>query len=100
VYGLAGIEASSGKDVAGIIQEKLSGTVLAVPVQESRYLPDRRNLNRSFPGSKRGSSAVVPPQLGQKPRPLQEKATKRSVPQPVHRNRANPCASTPQRTNR
>jgi len=42
----------------------LSGTVLAVPVinvfglvQESRYLPDRRDLNRSFPGSKRGSSA-------------------------------------------
>ena len=31
-----------------------------------------------------------PPQLGQKPRPLQENATNRSVPQPVHRNRANP----------
>lgn len=43
---------------------KLSGTVLAVPVinvlgvlKESRYLPDRRDLNRCFPGSKRGSSA-------------------------------------------
>lgn len=43
---------------------ELSGTVLAVPavnvfglVQESRYLPDRRDLNRCFPGSKRGSSA-------------------------------------------
>ena len=43
---------------------KLAGTVLAVPavnvlglVQESRYLPDRRDLNRCFPGSKRGSSA-------------------------------------------
>ena len=42
----------------------LSGTVLAVPVinvlgviQESRYLPDRRDLNRCFPGSKRGSAA-------------------------------------------
>lgn len=42
----------------------LSGTVLAVPtvnvfglVQASRYLPDRRDLNRCFPGSKRGSSA-------------------------------------------
>jgi uncharacterized protein len=40
----------------------LSGTVLAVPVvngfgliQGSRYLPDRRDLNRCFPGSKRGS---------------------------------------------
>jgi predicted deacylase len=44
--------------------KQLSGTVLAVPavnvfglVQESRYLPDRRDLNRCFPGSKRGSSA-------------------------------------------
>lgn len=44
--------------------DDLSGTILAVPVvnvfgliQESRYLPDRRDLNRSFPGSKRGSTA-------------------------------------------
>ncbi|MDH3725999.1 MAG: succinylglutamate desuccinylase/aspartoacylase family protein [Myxococcales bacterium] len=44
---------------------RLSGTILAVPVvnmhgliQESRYLPDRRDLNRCFPGSKRGSSAA------------------------------------------
>lgn len=44
---------------------RLSGTVLAVPtvnvfglVQSSRYLPDRRDLNRCFPGSKRGSSAA------------------------------------------
>ncbi len=43
---------------------KMSGTVVAVPVvnvfgfvAESRYLPDRRDLNRSFPGSKRGSLA-------------------------------------------
>lgn len=42
----------------------LSGTVLAVPIvnifgllQESRYLPDRRDLNRCFPGARRGSSA-------------------------------------------
>ncbi|MEL7034847.1 MAG: succinylglutamate desuccinylase/aspartoacylase family protein [Cyanobacteria bacterium J06592_8] len=40
----------------------LRGTVIAVPivnvfgfVDQSRYLPDRRDLNRSFPGSKRGS---------------------------------------------
>jgi predicted deacylase len=40
----------------------LSGTVLAVPVVNgfglihgSRYLPDRRDLNRCFPGSKSGS---------------------------------------------
>lgn len=40
------------------------GTLLCVPVvnvfgfiEQSRYLPDRRDLNRSFPGSKRGSMA-------------------------------------------
>lgn len=44
---------------------KLAGTVIAVPivnvfgfVAESRYLPDRRDLNRSFPGSARGSLAA------------------------------------------
>jgi hypothetical protein len=40
----------------------LRGTLLAVPVvnvygfvRKSRYLPDRRDLNRSFPGSEKGS---------------------------------------------
>lgn len=44
--------------------KRLSGTLLAVPVvnvygfvQQSRYLPDRRDLNRSFPGSVKGSMA-------------------------------------------
>lgn len=43
----------------------LKGTLLLVPVvnvfgllQHSRYLPDRRDLNRSFPGSERGSLAA------------------------------------------
>ncbi len=42
----------------------LAGTVIAAPVVNvfgfitgSRYLPDRRDLNRSFPGSRRGSLA-------------------------------------------
>ena len=42
--------------------QEIVGTLIAVPVvnvfgfvQESRYLPDRRDLNRSFPGSSRGS---------------------------------------------
>lgn len=42
----------------------LSGTLLAVPIVNSpgfingdRYLPDRRDLNRSFPGTSRGSMA-------------------------------------------
>lgn len=44
---------------------ELAGTVVAVPVvnvfgfvSENRYLPDRRDLNRSFPGSPRGSLAA------------------------------------------
>ena len=44
--------------------EKLSGTVVGVPIvnlqgfrRSSRYLPDRRDLNRFFPGNPRGSSA-------------------------------------------
>lgn len=43
---------------------RLHGTLLAVPVvnvhgflDQSRYLPDRRDLNRSFPGSAKGSVA-------------------------------------------
>jgi predicted deacylase len=42
--------------------QRLRGTLLAVPVvnvygfiQQSRYLPDRRDLNRFFPGSEKGS---------------------------------------------
>ncbi|STO98621.1 succinylglutamate desuccinylase/aspartoacylase family protein [Grimontia hollisae] len=42
----------------------LKGTVIAIPVvnvfgfiHKSRYLPDRRDLNRCFPGSERGSIA-------------------------------------------
>lgn len=44
--------------------EKLQGTLVLVPVvnlfgfiHQSRYLPDRRDLNRCFPGSKYGSIA-------------------------------------------
>lgn len=47
-----------------IDERRLSGTLIAVPVvnvfgfvAESRYLPDRRDLNRSFPGSARGPLA-------------------------------------------
>lgn len=43
---------------------RLKGTLLAIPfvnpfgvIQRSRYLPDRRDLNRSFPGSPSGSLA-------------------------------------------
>jgi predicted deacylase len=44
---------------------RLRGTLLAVPIvnpygvlDQSRYLPDRRDLNRSFPGSDKGSLAA------------------------------------------
>lgn len=43
---------------------RLRGTLIVVPMvnvygvlSQSRYLPDRRDLNRSFPGSKKGSLA-------------------------------------------
>ena len=43
----------------------IRGTLLAVPIvnvhgflDQSRYLPDRRDLNRSFPGSRKGSVAA------------------------------------------
>ena len=44
--------------------QKLRGTIIAVSIvnvfgfiEQSRYLPDRRDLNRSFPGSESGSLA-------------------------------------------
>ena len=45
--------------------KRMSGTLVAVPIvnvlgfiDRSRYLPDRRDLNRSFPGSEGGSLAA------------------------------------------
>jgi len=45
--------------------ESLNGTVIGVPIvnlpgfhRSSRYLPDRRDLNRFFPGNPQGSSAA------------------------------------------
>nr|WP_119261020.1 succinylglutamate desuccinylase/aspartoacylase family protein [cyanobacterium endosymbiont of Rhopalodia gibberula] len=50
--------------VENVEPKLLSGTLIAVPIVnvfgligQSRYLPDRRDLNRSFPGSKNGSLA-------------------------------------------
>jgi uncharacterized protein len=44
--------------------KRLKGTLIAIPIvnvygiiHHSRYLPDRRDLNRSFPGSKKGALA-------------------------------------------
>jgi predicted deacylase len=49
----------------GLSPDTLRGTLFAVPivnvfgfVHQSRYLPDRRDLNRSFPGSDSGSMAA------------------------------------------
>ncbi len=48
-----------------VFATKLNGLLLAAPIvnvfgfiNQSRYLPDRRDLNRSFPGSRRGSLAA------------------------------------------
>ena len=50
--------------LAGIDPKTLNGTLIAVPIVNvhgfmagDRYLPDRRDLNRSFPGTARGSLA-------------------------------------------
>lgn len=47
------------------VLSRIRGTIIAVPIvnvygviDRSRYLPDRRDLNRSFPGSDRGSLAA------------------------------------------
>jgi uncharacterized protein len=52
--------------VAHAALKDLAGTLLAVPIvnafgfiSQSRYMPDRRDLNRSFPGSDKGSLASV-----------------------------------------
>jgi uncharacterized protein len=52
------------KVVEGLTPRRISGMVIAVPVanlhgfrRSSRYLPDRRDLNRFFPGTPSGSSA-------------------------------------------
>ena len=46
------------------VLRRLRGALIAVPVvnvfgfiSRSRYLPDRRDLNRSFPGSEKGSGS-------------------------------------------
>lgn len=51
--------------LAELEPRRLRGTFIAVPIvnvfgflAQSRYLPDRRDLNRSFPGSPRGSLAA------------------------------------------
>ena len=47
------------------VMNRLKGTLIAVPmvnvyglIHQSRYLPDRRDLNRSFPGTVKGSLAA------------------------------------------
>jgi predicted deacylase len=58
-----------GDEINGVLRvpglRHLRGTLIAVPVvnvygfvRQSRYLPDRRDLNRTFPGSETGSLAA------------------------------------------
>lgn len=51
--------------INAVSPKRLAGTLLCVPivnaygfVQHQRYLPDRRDLNRCFPGSEKGSLAA------------------------------------------
>lgn len=64
-----GDELNGVEVIRRLLQEKalkrLSGILIAIPVvnvhgllHHSRYLPDRRDLNRSFPGSDKGSLAA------------------------------------------
>jgi predicted deacylase len=53
------------RSLAAISPRELAGTIVAVPIVNvhgflngDRYLPDRRDLNRSFPGSAHGSLAA------------------------------------------
>lgn len=66
--GIHGDEVNGVEVVRGIMRmldaKSLRGALIAVPIanplgflMRSRYLPDRRDLNRSFPGSPRGSPA-------------------------------------------
>ena len=63
-----GDELNGVEIIRRVMQQKalrrIRGTLIAVPVvnvhgflNQSRYLPDRRDLNRSFPGSSKGSIA-------------------------------------------
>jgi predicted deacylase len=67
--GIHGDEINGVEIVRRLLRQKslarMRGTLIAVPVvnvfgfiQQTRYLPDRRDLNRSFPGSERGSLAA------------------------------------------
>lgn len=67
--GVHGDEINGVEIVRRLLRQKalsrMRGTLIAVPVvnvfgfiQQMRYLPDRRDLNRSFPGSERGSLAA------------------------------------------
>lgn len=51
--------------IEAVDPDTLGGVLIAVPIvnvfgfiEQSRYLPDRRDLNRSFPGTSRGSLAA------------------------------------------
>ncbi|MDA1188058.1 MAG: succinylglutamate desuccinylase/aspartoacylase family protein [Chloroflexi bacterium] len=67
--GIHGDEVSGVEIIRQVLSQvdarKLRGSIVAVPIvnifgfiQQSRYLPDRRDLNRSFPGSPEGSLAA------------------------------------------
>ncbi len=74
--GIHGDEINGVEIVRRVLRSKsinsLRGTLIAVPVvnvfgflQQTRYLPDRRDLNRCFPGSEKGSLGGVLPRCSE-----------------------------------
>ncbi len=72
--------------------DQLDGDAHAAAIDANTAFDQVRDTKLSCDGWAIG---VAKPILGQNPRPLHEKGTKRSSPQPAHRNRAKPFASTP-----
>jgi hypothetical protein len=85
--GLSALDLNDGRDRwnrADLAKaEHVNGTTVALAETWSTRYAARSVIRR-------------PPQLGQKPRPSHEKATRRSSPQARHRKRANPAARHPQ----
>jgi len=69
---------------------------IAEPMGQAQHPLAYRNMRQDAVHETRGALGHAPaPQLGQKPRPLQEKGTSRSKAQSPQRSRAKPCASMP-----
>jgi hypothetical protein len=81
-------------------QGVVPGEQVAEPVRDGQNPLPNVDVRQHVVHQMRGAPAMRrPPQRGENPRPLHEKATRRSVVQSPQRNRANPPAKNPQRRN-